>query len=115
VKLWRCRVGATQDGDTNTWHRRLPLVPVKLPSSSATTDGRRHGGFKAAAALGFRGRRAQGLGRRLVFGWGAEGVRRRLIKARGDALACGPHGEDGHEADSGGGAVESGSGRLEGG
>jgi hypothetical protein len=53
--------------DANTWHRQLPLVLAKLPSSVAMTHRRRHDGFKAAAVLGFRRRRAK-LEGRLGFG-----------------------------------------------
>jgi hypothetical protein len=37
AELRRGRAGATQDGDANTWHRRLALVPAKLLDSFSST------------------------------------------------------------------------------
>jgi hypothetical protein len=50
-------------GDANQGHWRLALDLAKLLRCSSTIERRRRSGFKAAAAPGFTGGSAQGLGR----------------------------------------------------
>jgi hypothetical protein len=82
MELRRELPGDVEVGNANQGYRRLAPVLAKLPSNFTTTDGHRHGGFKAWRAR-VTGEAALGARRRLGFGWGHRVARVHL-------LACGP-------------------------
>jgi hypothetical protein len=49
VELRRGRSRAVEDGDANTWHKRLPLVQAVLQSSFTMTERLQRLGSTAAA------------------------------------------------------------------
>jgi hypothetical protein len=81
--LRRQRLGVVGVGDANNQHWWLPHIPAKLLDCSSMTDRRQRGGFKAAAALGFAGGGAQGLGAARVSGEGPKGCGGGLRRGQG--------------------------------